>query len=49
MRPELAALYQRSKNMEYATEHIKEFAAKLDAERQNAEDKPEEGKELTEE
>ena len=49
VRPELAALYQRSKNMEYASEHIKDFAANLDAEREKAEIKPEEGKELTDE
>ena len=42
-------LYQRTKNMEHATEHIKEFSARLDAEREKKELKPEEGKELTEE
>ena len=49
VRPELAALYQRGKSMEYASENIKEFAANLDAEREKAEAKPEEGKELTDE
>ena len=49
VRPELAALYQRAKSMEYATEHIKEFAAQLDAEREKVEIKPEKDKELTDE
>ena len=49
MRPELTSGFQRSKNMEYATEHIKAFAADLDAVREKAEVQPEEGKELTEE
>ena len=46
LRHELVNLYQRNKNMEYASEHMKEFTKKLEAER-----KPfptaEEGKELT--
>ena len=49
VRPELVGLFQRSKNMEYATEHIKDFAANLDAEREKQEAKAEEGKELTDE
>ena len=47
VRPELISLFQRSKNMEYATDRIKDFSKKLDDERIANEPKPEEGKELT--
>lgn len=49
VRPELVSIYQRSMNMEYASEHIKPFAEKFDAERAASEPKAEEGKELTNE
>ena len=49
VRPELITLFQKTKSIEYASEHISEFSAKLDKERAEAEPKPEEGKELTEE
>ena len=49
VRPELISIYQRSVSMDYASEHIKEFSQKLDDERQAAEPKAEEGKELTDE
>lgn len=49
VRPELVQIYQRSVNMEYASERIKPFAEKLDAERVAAEPKAEEGKELSNE
>ena len=49
IRPELLQLFQRAQNMEYASEHIKDFSNKLDEERKAAEPKPEEGKELSEE
>lgn len=47
VRPELVSLFQRAKAMEYAAQHIKTFAQKLDEERIAAEPKPEEGKELS--
>lgn len=47
VRSELIGLYQRSKSMEYASEHIKEFSNKLDAERKASDPKPAEGEELT--
>ena len=49
VRPELLNLFQRSKAMDYASEHIKSFAQKLDDERTAQEPKAEEGKELTDE
>lgn len=49
VRPELVSIHQRAMNMEYASEHIKPFAEKLDAERTAAEPKAEEGKELSNE
>jgi len=49
VRPELISIYQRAMNMEYASEHIKPFAEKVDAERAAVEPKAEEGKELTSE
>ena len=43
VRPELVSLYQRAKSMDFASQHIKEFAQKLDAERSATEPKAEEG------
>ena len=48
LRHELVANYQKHKQLEYAQIHMKEFAKKLEEERE-PELKPEEGKELTEE
>lgn len=48
VRHELIGLYQRSKAIEYASEHMKEFSKKLEAERK-PDPKPEEGKELSDE
>ena len=48
LRHELVANYQKHKQLEYAQLHMKEFAKKLEEDR-DPELKPEEGKELTEE
>ena len=49
IRPELLSLFQRAQNMDFASEHIKDFSNKLDEERKAAEPKAEEGKELSDE
>ena len=48
LRPELLALYQRSRSREYTTNKIKDFVKELEAKRE-PEPKPKEGEELTEE
>ena len=48
VRPELVGLYQRSKNMEYASSKMKEFTKELEAKRPD-DFKPKEGAELTDE
>ena len=49
VRPELLGHFTRAQSMDYASEHIKDFTAKLDAERQAAEPTPEEVQELPDE
>lgn len=48
LRPELVGLYQRSKNMEYASAKMKDFTKEIEAKRP-ADFKPKEGTELTDE
>ena len=48
LRPELLALYQRSKNRDYASAKMKEFVKELEAKRE-PEPKASEGEELTDE
>lgn len=48
VRPELVGLYQRSKNMEYASGKMKDFTKDLESKRPEL-PKAEEGKELTDE
>jgi len=48
VRPELVGLYQRSKNMEYASSKMKEFTKELEAKRPD-DFKPKDGAELTDE